>query len=439
MACIIKGVFMIDFIDSLMVPVYEKAVIPHGWYNNANTVIALLALIVVVLIVAKIANVLLLKIIQRLVRYTKTKWDDHLLDAGVFRRLSRLVPALIAYTLFPLFLYDTHTLIDHSVLVFIRRVILAYSAGTIAHIAAGFLDGANLIYQDSASEKAKKKPIKGYVQLLKVFIYIVGGILVVTTIADISPFGILSGFGAMSAVLLLVFKDSIMGFVSSMQLSANDMVRIGDWIEMPKYNADGDVIDITLQSIVVRNWDATITTIPIYSLISDSFKNWRGMTELGGRRIKRSITIDMRSIHFLSNEEIVSLSKIPLIAGYMKDKLSEIEQYNRTLNIAENDYVSGYHLTNVGTFRAYAEAYLASLPGVAKSMTHMVRHLQPDANGLPLELYLFSQDTRWIIYENLQADIIDHLLAVMPEFALRIFQNPSGADLQMIATSLESR
>ena len=187
---------------------------------------------------------------------------------------------------------------------------------------------------------------------------------------------------------------------------------------------------------MVQNWDKTISTVPIYALISDSFRNWRGMSEYGGRRIKRSIYIDMRSIHFLSYEEIKTLSEIPLIAGYMNDKIAEIEKQNRALNIDHNDYVSGRHLTNLGTFRAYAEAYIASLSTVDQDKTHMVRQLQPDANGLPLELYLFSNDTRWVYYENIQSDIFDHLLSVISTFGLRVFQNPSSADLQMIANAL---
>jgi miniconductance mechanosensitive channel len=312
-------------------------------------------------------------------------------------------------------------------------------AGMSAHICAAFLNGINLIYLSDAEEIAKRKPIKGYLQLVKVFLYIVGGILVVTTLIHVSPLGILSGVGAMSAVLMLVFKDSILGFISSMQLSGNDMVRIGDWIEMPAYNADGDVIDITLQSVKVRNWDKTITTIPIYALVSDSFKNWRGMSDSGGRRIKRSIYIDARSVRFLTKEEIVRLAALPPLAEYMKNKLAEITEYNRNRSIPEDDYVSGRHLTNLGTYRAYTEVYLKALPHAAKNMTNMVRYLQPDENGVRMEIYLFSADTAWVNYERIQADIIDHLLAILPEFGLRAFQNPSGGDIQLLAERLGRR
>jgi miniconductance mechanosensitive channel len=319
---------------------------------------------------------------------------------------------------------------------FIRRCIIAYSALMAVHTAAAFLDGVHLIYQGSAQEIAKRRPIKGYIQLIKVFLYLIGAILGVTSIMNVSPIGILSGLGAMSAVLLLIFKDAILGFVSSMQLSSNDMVRIGDWIEMPKYNADGTVIDSTLQSIKVMNWDNTITTIPIYALVSDSFKNWRGMSDSGGRRIKRSLYIDMRSVRFLTQDEIEALSRIPALAEYMRGKLEDITAHNKLLNLPENDYVSGRHLTNLGTYRAYTELYLKNLPAAAPNLPNVVRYLQPDENGLQLEIYLFSADKSWANYERIQADIVDHLIAIMPQFGLRAFQNPSGNDIQLIAEQL---
>jgi miniconductance mechanosensitive channel len=243
----------------------------------------------------------------------------------------------------------------------------------------------------------------------------------------------------MSAVLMLVFKDSIVGFVSSIQLAGNDMVRIGDWIEMPSYNADGNVIDITLQSVEVQNWDNTISTIPIYSLITGSFKNWRGMSESGGRRIKRSIYIDMRSVRFLSKEEIEYFSTVPLLSAYINGKIAEITDFNRANNIPDDDYVSGRHLTNLGTYRAYTDAYLHAHPMAAPNMTNMVRYLAPDGNGLQMEIYLFSADKKWENYEGIQADIIDHLLAILPEFRLKVFQNPSGSDFELLAKAEVAR
>jgi miniconductance mechanosensitive channel len=385
-----------------------------------------------ILIIAALSATALRALIHRIVKNTKTTWDDRLEDAHFFLRLSRLIPAVSAYLLIPLFL-----LVDAGTTIFIRRLVAAYIGVMSAHIAGAFLDGIHLIYLNEAPEIAKRRPIKGYIQLIKVFLYLVGGILGITVILNVSPLGILSGLGAMSAVLLLVFKDSILGFVSSMQLSSNDMIRIGDWIEMENYNADGFVIDVNLHSVKVRNWDNTITSIPIYGLISGSFKNWRGMSESEGRRIKRSLHLDMRSVRFLTSEEIEKLAKIPLLAEYMRTKIEEITAYNRELNISEQDYVSGRRLTNLGTYRAYTELYLRNLPDTAKNLTNMVRYLQPDEKGLQMELYLFCADKVWVNYERIQADILDHLLAIMPYFGLRVFQNPSGNDVQLIAENLK--
>jgi miniconductance mechanosensitive channel len=418
-------------INSVLEPLWKNLRVSSEWTGRFSEIAALLVFTAIILIAARLSSLLVLFTVHRVIKKTKTTWDDKLMDSRFFIRLSRIIPALIAYALIPDFLAPGGGMDG-----FVRRLIVAYMAGMSAHICAAFLDGVNMIYRSDAEEIAKRKPIKSYIQLAKVFLYIIGVILVVTTVANISPLGILSGVGAMSAVLMLVFKDSILGFVSSMQLSSNDMVRIGDWIEMPGYNADGDVIDITLQSVKVQNWDKTITTIPIYALVSDSFKNWRGMSDSGGRRIKRSIFIDMRSARFLDAEEIMWLSTLPPLAEYMKNKLAEITEYNKSLNIPEDDYVSGRHLTNLGTYRAYTEAYLKSLPHAAKNMTNMVRYLQPNENGLQMEIYLFSADTAWVNYERIQADIIDHLLAILPEFGLKVFQNPSGGDLQMIAEKL---
>jgi miniconductance mechanosensitive channel len=422
---------MSNIINSFLSPLWKTLKLTELWAWRFNNALSLLVFIIVMLIIAKLSSTALTAIIHRIVKNTKTTWDDRLEDAGVFVRLSRLVPALIAYLLIPAFL-----LLDAGMTVFVRRLVIAYIALMTASIGATFLDGVHLIYQDEDQEIAKRRPIKGYLQLVKVFLYIVGGILAVTEVVNVSPLGILSGLGAMSAVLLLIFKDSILGFVSSIQLSSNDMIRIGDWIEMPAYNADGAVIDVNLHSVKVRNWDNTITAIPIYALISGSFKNWRGMSDSGGRRIKRSLLIDMRSVRFLTQDEIERLSEIPALAPYMRTKLEEITAHNKSLNLPENDYVSGRHLTNLGTYRAYTEIYLQNLPNAAKNLVNMVRYLQPTENGLQMEIYLFSADKVWVNYERIQADIIDHLLAIMPQFGLRVFQNPSGSDLQLIAEKL---
>jgi miniconductance mechanosensitive channel len=251
-----------------------------------------------------------------------------------------------------------------------------------------------------------------------------------------SPLLLFSGLGAMTAVLLLVFKDPILGFVAGIQLSANNMLMVDDWLEMPKYGADGDVVDITLTTVKVRNWDRTITTIPTYALISDSFKNWRGMTESGGRRIKRAICIDTSSVHFLNDNELERLRKAQLLTHYIEDKLRDIDACNREQNIDPSFPANGRRLTNLGTFRAYLVAYLKNHKGIHQGMIQMVRQLDPTPNGLPIEVYAFCNDINWVAYEGIQADIFDHILAVVPEFGLRVHQTPTGYDLQQLRVRL---
>jgi miniconductance mechanosensitive channel len=256
---------------------------------------------------------------------------------------------------------------------------------------------------------------------------------------DRSPWGIVSGIGALTAVLLLIFRDSILGLVATVQLSGNDMVRVGDWIEMPSYNADGDVIDMSLHTVKVQNWDKTITTIPTHALISDSFRNWRGMQESGGRRIKRSIYIDMNTVRFVDEEMLQKYRKFDYLGEYVDRKLSEIEEYNRNHVRDLSEVVNGRRLTNLGTFRAYVESYLKRHSMISDEMTFLVRQLQPSDRGIPIEIYVFSRDIRWANYEQIQADIFDHLLAVIPEFGLRVYQAPSGNDVTRLGEQLKGR
>jgi len=387
----------------------------------------------IALLINWIGRLIIRSTLRKVIRISKHTWDDVLYERGVFRRIAGYLPAVALYLLIPVFFPEATAVTE-----FFRRLMIAWMIAITVLLADSFLESVNTIYRTIGEEKAKRKPIKGYLQMVKIFAYIIGVVLIVTTIMNVSPVGILSGIGAMSAVLLLVFKDSIMGFVSSMQLSANDMVRIGDWIEMPKYGANGDVIDITLQSIKVRNWDMTITSIPLYALISDSFINWRGMSESGGRRIKRALYIDMRSVRFLTPELLVRLRKLKLLKDYLSNKEKEIAEYNAELGLEPGDMVSGRNLTNLGTFRAYVSAYISGHPRLNQDMTHMVRYLEPGPKGIPLELYLFCADKAWVTYESVQADIFDHLLAILPEFDLRVFQEPSGWELQSIAEGLTS-
>lgn len=414
----------LSWLEPLNIPEHLESLLAGGVLVAALLILAFLA--------NWIGRLIIRIFLQKAVRRSKHSWDDILYDRGVFRRLSLYLPAVALYLLLPVFFPEVNTVTE-----FVRRVIIAWMTGVTVLLLDSFLESVNSIYQAFGAEKAKRKPIKGYLQMIKIFAYIVGVVLIVTTIMNVSPVGILSGIGAMSAVLLLVFKDSIMGLVSSMQLAGNDMVRIGDWIEMPKYGANGDVIDITLQSIKVQNWDMTVTTIPIYALISDSFKNWRGMSESGGRRVQRALSVDMRSVTFLTPELLTRLKKLRLLKDYLEAREKDISEHNARLGLDPEDMVSGRKLTNLGTFRAYVSAYISEHPMLNRDMTHMVRYLEPGPKGIPVEIYFFCSDKAWVTYEGVQADIFDHLLAVLPEFDLRVFQEPSGWDLQSIAETME--
>jgi miniconductance mechanosensitive channel len=343
------------------------------------------------------------------------------LEHRFFSRLSHLAPALVIY--FAAYLFA-------PIMGAIQRVSTAYMVLAGVLVINAFLNAAVDIYR--SMETSRNRPIKGYVQVAKIIIFVFLGIYVVAILLDRDPTGILTGLGAMTAVLILVFKDSILGFVASMQLSMNDMVRIGDWIEMPKYGADGDVIDVTLHTVKVQNWDKTISTIPSYALISDSFKNWRGMSESGGRRIKRALNIDVNSIHFCDEAMLHRFEKTTLLKGYLQTKRAELTEHNAQLADSQ-DLINGRHLTNVGPFRAYIVEYLKNHPKIHQDMTFLVRQLPPGDHGLPIEIYVFSNDQEWVAFEGIQADIFDHLLAIAPQFGLRIFQRPSGADIQALA------
>lgn len=392
---------------------------------------AVFAAIIVLLAIAAafVARRLIVRVLHSMFRRTRATWDDRIAERGVLLRLARIAPAIVVYFTGALIAPEVPWIGEA-----IRRITLAYIVGVSALVIDSVIDVFHDLYREQ--EFSRKRPIKGFVQLAKVLLYLIAGVLVVTTILDQSPLGILSGLGAMSAVLLLVFRDSILGFVSGIQLSANNMVEIGDWIEMPRYDADGDVIDITLQSIKVQNWDKTITTIPIYALVSDSFRNWRGMSESGGRRIKRSISIDMHSVRFASEEMLARYRRYSRIRDYIEQRHTEIETYNREHGIDLDDAVSGRRMTNLGIFRAYVQEYLRNHPLIRQDMTFLVRHLPPGPTGIPIEIYVFSADQRWAVYESIQADIMDHLLAVIPEFDLRVYQEPSGTELHDIALAL---
>ena len=389
---------------------------------------ALLVVLIGGWLVNFITKQFILHVVERVVKRSKTTWDDAMLKRRVFHRLSHLAPATLFYLAAPLVFFERATAQANMKL-----------AATVYIIAIGLwvLDAFLNSVVDVSRNYAffKKTPILGFIQVVKIILCILGGIMILGLITDKDPTKIIAGLGAMTAVLLLIFKDAILGLVAGIQLSANDMVHIGDWIAMPKYGADGDVIDITLTTVKVQNWDKTISTIPAYSLISDSFINWRGMSESGGRRIKRAVNIDMTSIRFCDEAMLEAFRKIQYITEYIHEKKCEIDAHNKAADVDDSQLVNGRRMTNIGTFRAYVIAYLKHHPKIHQDMTFLVRQLAPNAEGLPIEVYVFSNDQVWANYEAIQADIFDHILAAIPQFGLRVFQNPTGADFRSLAAA----
>lgn len=342
-----------------------------------------------------------------------------------------MIPAILIYILLPFAFSAEET---PKILIVLQKLCQIY----IIAVSLRFINASlNLIHEIyNKKDSFKNKPLKGFIQILQVTVFFIGVILIISILINKSPVSLLAGLGASAAILMLVFKDTILGFFAGIQLSANDMLRAGDWITMSKYGADGTVIEVTLNAVKVRNFDNTITTIPPYALVSDAFQNWRGMSESPGRRIKRSINIDMNSVHFCTPEMLEKFRKISLITDYIDGKEQELDEYNEEHHIDSSIWVNGRRQTNLGVFRAYLVRYLRSLPEVSKELVCMVRHLQPTDTGIPIELYCFSSNKVWVEYEGIQADIFDHVLAVIPEFGLSVFQNVSGADLKNIIIKL---
>ncbi|TDJ35864.1 MAG: mechanosensitive ion channel family protein [Gammaproteobacteria bacterium] len=382
----------------------------------------LLALLVAAVIVDLIAKRILVRSVRTVARRSSATWDDALVAHNVFGRLAQVVPALIVFVGVPF----VPGLPEGGALL-IRNVAMGYTVLVLTLALTAILSAANTIY--AVSPMAKERPLKGFVQLVQIVVWIFGGVLIIATVLDRSPLLLLSGFGAMTAILLLVFKDTILSLVASVQLTAQDMVRVGDWIEMAQFGADGDVVDVQLHTVKVQNWDKTITTIPTHRLITDSFRNWRGMSQSGGRRIKRCIFLDVSSIRFQTQDEVDHFTRFALLKDYIKNKHQDLAAYNTGLATEVDANVNRRRLTNVGTFRAYAYSYLKNHPKIHNDMTLIVRQLAPGPEGLPLEIYCFTKTTEWVAYEDIQSDIFDHLLAIVPEFGLRLFQKPAGSDL----------
>jgi miniconductance mechanosensitive channel len=365
----------------------------------------------------KLMRMLLRGNITQLVLRTKNVFDDELHKHHFFRRASHLAPALLIHTLCPLFITKPY-LVN-----VIQKVAVIYALVTMVRMASALLNTIEDTY--NASNLAKKAPITGFIQVGKLFVVIVALVLVISSVLDKSPLLLLSGLGAVTAILLLLFRDTILGFVAGIQIAANRMVNTGDWISMPKFEADGEVLQVGLTTVKVQNWDKTITTIPTYALIAEPVKNWRGMSESGGRRIKRAINIDVQSVQFCDEATLEEFAKIRYIKSYIQKKKDELQAFNSEQKIEIQDLVNSRRLTNIGTLRAYIQAYLSNHPKLNQDMTLMVRQLPPTELGMPLEIYCFSADKNWVNYEGIQADIFDHLLAILPVFKLRAYQRMS--------------
>ena len=392
----------------------------HPWLS---ALLGLIVLVSIALIAGHIARILILRVTKILARQPALHWINDLREHKVFHRLAQLTPSLMVQfgrNLVP----DMSDNGRH----FLGNLALAITIFVLTRVISALLDAMLDIY--SRTNYAKTRPIKGYVQLTKMLLYVFSAIIIVATLIDRSPMLLLSGLGAMSAVILLVYKDTLLSFVASVQLTSNDLLRVGDWIEMPQVGADGDVIDITLHTVKVQNFDKTIVSIPTWRLMSESFKNWRGMQQSGGRRIKRSLFIDAAEIGFLTDEQEQRLEQVRLLRDYLTRKKAELKSWNEAQgNVAELS-ANRRRMTNIGTFRAYALAYLKSHAEIQPNMTCLVRQMQTTAQGVPLEVYCFTRTTVWDEYEQLQGDIFDYLLSVMPEFGLSVYQQPSGNDLR---------
>lgn len=397
----------------------------QSWADDLTSGIILVVILAIAFLGDAICRHIILTAVARLVKKTKATWDDIVFDRKVLTHVSHLVAPILLYILLPLAISNL------LLLSFIQRICMIYIIAVFLKFISSLLTALFHVY--SEKEQFRDRPLKGLLQTVQVILFFIGGIIIVSILIDKSPMVLLTGLGASAAVLMLVFKDSIMGFVSGIQLSANNMLRVGDWIQMPKYGADGTVIEVTLNTVKVRNWDNTITTIPPYALVSDSFQNWRGMQESGGRRIKRSIRIDMNSVKFCTPEMLAKYKKIQLLKDYIEETEKVIEDYNKEHGIDNSILVNGRRQTNLGVFRAYLTNYLKSLPTVNQDLTCMVRQLQPTEQGIPLELYFFSAIKAWVPYEGVQADVFDHVLAIIPEFDLHVFQNPTGEDFRELS------
>ena len=395
----------------------------------------LLLFIVILIAVSSMAFILTKRVfihyLYQVFRRTSFSWDDMFAETRAFDKLAHIVPAVLVLLMAPVVFADFGQILPFIIKLSEAYLIIVSMTVFFAIIKVGE-------FSLSRHPAFSDKPLTSYFQLIRILLYIVTLILVLSVILDKSPIYFLSAFGAMTAILLLVFKDTILGLVASVQMSSNDMVRVGDWVEMPKFNADGDVIDINLNTVKVQNWDKTITTIPTYYFITDSFKNWRGMQETGGRRIKRAIYVDAYSVKLVDPEVREKFKKYQLVRDHVETRQQEIEDYNERNNIETSVLINGRRMTNLGVFRKYIENYLRNHPKIKQDMTIMVRQLATENKGIPLEIYCFTDTTAWAEYETIQSDIFDHLYSTASFFDIEIFQEPGGKDFAGLFNRTES-
>lgn len=412
-----------DYFDQYLAAIYTSLGFSEAkaieYANYSEFIIALLLSILFFYIV----KFVLRSVIIRAITKTKNKWDDLLLEYRILHKASYLAPGLVMSISVDHILKDLDWLLNFS-----HLTLDIYFTIVFTIIINAILSVVSKVVITTTS--VKPIPVKGVIQVLKIIVYVIMTIIIISFLMGKQPGTVLAGLGAASAIILLVFRDTILGFVGGIQLSAYDMVREGDWVSLPNHNADGTVTEISLTTVKVQNWDNTISTIPTYDLVTQSMKNWRGMEESEGRRIKRAINIDMQSVEFCSEEQLKRFNKIQLLQPYLAKKDSDLKKYNEKHKIDNSILVNGRRQTNLGVFRAYLKAYLKNIPEVHNELTFLVRHLNPTEKGIPVEIYVFSRIQSWADYEAIQADIFDHVIAIVPEFGLRIFQEPSGADFK---------
>jgi len=392
-------------------------------HPGTQTALGLAVLLLIALLADVVARRYLVRLVERLTAKSPIDWDNTVARHGVFGHLAHLVPLVIIH-----FGVDLVPNVPSGVYTAIENIVLILMVWTGLRAADSFLDAAGEIFRGLPI--SKDRPIQGFLQLFKIFMYVAGAILIVAIAIGQSPLVLLGGFGALTAVLMLVFKDTILSVVASIQIASNDMIRVGDWVEMPGYGADGDVIEIALHTVKIQNWDKTVTTVPTHAFISDWFRNWRYMSESGGRRIKRDLSIDQSTIGFLTPAEVERFRRFELLKDYMSEKEADLTEANRP--VGDADPVNARRLTNVGMLRAYIFRYLRNHPLINQEMTLLVRQREPTADGLPIQIYCFTATTDWAEYEDIQSDIFDHILAIVPEFGLRVFQHPSGEDVRTL-------